>query len=86
MKTKKLTINEYTCVLIKDIMKEQDLKKFRIKKNVINYLIKSVTFRISHILYKNTEITQKKKIIILIYLTTMFENKNILKVFKYETR
>ena len=57
MKARRLTTDEYTCALTEDIMKEQDLKKFQIKKDVINYLIKNVTFHISHILYKNTEIT-----------------------------
>ena len=57
MKAKKLIINEYICALTEDIIKEQDLKKFRIEKDVINYLIKNVTFHISHIFYENIKIT-----------------------------
>ena len=86
MKTRRLTINEYICVLTEDMLKKENLKEFRIEKEIVNCLIKSVTFHISHIFYENVKITQKKKIIILICLTTMFEDENILKVSECETR
>ena len=57
MKTRKLTINEYTCVLTEDMLKKEDLKKFQIEKKIINCLIKSVTFYMSHIFYENVKIT-----------------------------
>ena len=86
MKTRELTIDEYTCVLTEDMLKKEDLKKFRIEKEIVNCSIESVTFRMSHILYENVEITQKKKIIVSVCLTAMFEDENILKVSECETR
>ena len=57
MKTRKLTTDEYTCVLTEDMLKKEDLKKFRIEKEIANCSIESVTFRMSHIFYENVEIT-----------------------------